>query len=67
METTTYEYKMPKINKCKVDKNVCCWNCEHAIPYENENVRQSNKYYCDLDDESLNDMEQHYCDHFKSI
>lgn len=43
-------------------KEKFCTNCKHCDLYENENVKQSDQYYCKLNGEMINDIDEDYCE-----
>jgi hypothetical protein len=52
-------------NKTRKDMNVeiKCSNCSNCDLYEN-NI-STDKYFCKITDEKINDIEQHFCNNFK--
>ena len=38
-----------------------CSNCDHCMLYENENTQPSDKYYCEISEDFINDIDQYYC------
>jgi len=53
-----------KENKQLLNKDKSCSTCVECNLYEN--TLPSNTYFCSDTEETINDIEQHYCDNYKA-
>ena len=41
-----------------------CSNCKNCILYETESVSKIDRHYCEITEEMIDDIDQHFCNEF---